>query len=226
MIALIVSHGQPSDPDPAEAELAELAGKVARLLPGWDMRSATLAKPGALAAAVKGGPGLVHPMFMAGGWFTEVQLPKKLAEAGAEDWQVLAPFGENDAVQRLCVTLATEAVADIAQASVLLAAHGSGRSAAPAEVAIAMAARLRTAGFARAEAYFIEHPPMIATARGFGPNAICLPFFAAAGGHVVRDLPKALAEAGFMGRVLPALGLDLRVPELIAKTLQSHSIGD
>ena len=225
MKALIVSHGQPSDPDAAEADLAALAARVAALLPGWQVGAATLAKPGALAQAVRGGPGLVYPMFMAGGWFTAEELPRRLAATGAEGWQVLVPFGEDDAVQDLCVTLVREALPG-GQGAVLLAAHGSGRSTAPAEVALAMAARLRAAGIGRAEAYFIEHAPMISTARGFGPGSVCLPFFAAAGGHVVKDLPKALAEAEFQGRLLPALGLDRRVPELISKALLSQSIGD
>ena len=50
--AIIVSHGQPSDPDPAEAELARFAGRVAEALPGWHVGSATLAKPGALDTAL------------------------------------------------------------------------------------------------------------------------------------------------------------------------------
>ena len=37
------------------------------------------------------------------------------------------------------------------------------------------------------------------------------------GGHVIRDLPEALAKAGFPGRILPALGLDDRIPALIAQ---------
>ena len=65
--ALIVSHGQPSDPEPAEAALALLAAKVAELLPDWRVASATLAKPDALAAAVAGrARGVVYPNFRAG----------------------------------------------------------------------------------------------------------------------------------------------------------------
>ncbi|MEO6300857.1 MAG: cobalamin biosynthesis protein CbiX [Paracoccaceae bacterium] len=221
--ALIVSHGQPSDPDPAEAELALLAGEVAALLPDWDVRAATLAKPGALEAAVKGGPGVVYPMFMAGGWFTKAHLPQRMAEVGAAGWHHLPPFGLDAAVHALCVGLAMEAAAAMRRApaacDILLAAHGSLRSPAPSEVANAMTARLRGAGFARAEAYFIDQDPRIATARGFGTNALCLPFFAAKGGHVVDDLPKALSEAGFAGTVLPPLGLDRRVPGLIARAI-------
>ncbi len=222
--ALIVSHGQPSDPEPAERALAALAAQVASHLPGWQVLSATLATPGALAAAVAGrSQGFVYPMFMAGGWFPKTELPRRMAEAGAIDWDYLPPFGLDLAVQALAHTLLTEAATRIKRAlsetEVLLAAHGSFRSAAPAQVAQALAFGLKAKGFARAEAFFIDQDPRIATASGYGPAAVCLPFFAAEGGHVTDDLPGALAEAGFQGHVLPPLGLDPRVPGLIAAAL-------
>jgi sirohydrochlorin ferrochelatase len=226
--ALIVSHGQPSDPDPAEAALAGLAAKVAELLPDWRVDSATLAKPDALAKAVAGRPhGMVYPMFMAGGWFPMTELPRRMEAAGAVDWAYLPPFGLDDRVQALVVTLAQEAAEaqgrTPAQTDILLAAHGSFRSSAPAEVAQAVAHRLKRAGFARADAFFIDQEPRIATASGFGAGSVCLPFFAAEGGHVTDDLPEALAEAGFGGRMLPPLGLDARVPSLIAAALQGQA---
>lgn len=219
--ALIISHGQPSDPYPAEAALVALAQAVQGHLPGWHVGSATLAKPGALAQAVAGrASGVVYPMFMAGGWFPKTELPRRMAEVGAGAWTHLAPFGLDPQVQALALTLATEAAERLAlkpqNASILLAAHGSFRSPAPSEVAYAMAEKLKAAGFARAEAYFIDQEPRIATAKGFGADALCLPFFAAEGGHVTDDLPSALTEAGFAGHVLPPLGLDPRVPGLIA----------
>ena len=220
MKALLIAHGQPSDPEPAQAALGELACQVAGHLPGWDIRFATLALDGALAKAVDPTPGLVYPMFMAGGWFTKTELPRRMALEGA-DWQHLAPFGLDPAVQDLAVTLVQEAASrPPADTPVLVAAHGSGRSRAPAEVAEALAQRLRDAGFPRAEAYFIEEAPFIAEAKGFGPGSLCLPFFAAEGGHVTDDLPQALAQAGFEGACLPPLGLDPRVPALIAAALK------
>ena len=224
--ALIISHGQPSDPEPAEVALAALAANVAEYLPGWRVLSATLAKPGALDAALANQkPGLIYPMFMAGGWFPMVEVPRRVEDVGGTGWAFLPPFGLDPSVQALGVKLAAEAVARLGRlpgdTDVLLAAHGSFRSAAPAEVANGFAWKLAGAGFARAEAYFIDQEPRIATARGFGPDAICLPFFAAEGGHVVDDLPAALAEAGFGGVVLPPLGLDPRVPELIAQALRA-----
>lgn len=229
--ALIVAHGQPSDPGPAAAEIAFLAAKVQALMPGWRVRSATLAEPGALAREVAGvrGAGLVYPLFMAGGWFTATHLPARLAEAGGEGWRILPPFGLDPGVQALTLRLAQEAAARRgvipADMAVLLAAHGSFRSAAPSEVAFAMAARLRDeAGFARVEAGFIDQSPRIVeVAAGMPPGSLVLPFFAARGGHVVDDLPQALAEAGFAGAVLPPVGLDARVPGLIRRALREAS---
>lgn len=221
--ALIVAHGQPSDPAPAEAELALLAVAVADHLPGWHITSASLADHGALARAVTGTQGLVYPMFMAGGWFTKTHLPLRLAAVGAANWRCLSPFGLDPEVQALAVKIAIEATKTQPEdrAEVLLAAHGSFRSAAPSDVAFAMVRQLQAAGIAQVEAGFIDQFPKIAdVARGFGPNAVCLPFFAANGGHVIDDLPRALNEAGFSGRLLPPVGLDGRVPRLIARALE------
>lgn len=221
--AMIVAHGQPSDPAPAEADLARLAAAVAAYLPDWLVTSATLATEGALASATTGPRGFVYPMFMAGGWFTKTHLPDRLSAAGAGAWHILAPFGLDPDVQALTVTIAQEACKNhsLAQTEVLLAAHGSFRSSAPSDVAFAMVGTLQTAGFARVGAGFIDQSPRIAEiAASFGPQAICLPFFAAKGGHVVDDLPKALAEAGFAGQLLQPVGLDPRVPALIAEALQ------
>jgi sirohydrochlorin ferrochelatase len=149
-----------------------------------------------------------------------------MAEAAGVDWAYLPPFGLDARVQDLVVTLAQEAATaqgrTVAQTDVLLAAHGSFRSSAPSEVAQAVAQRLKGAGFARAEAFFIDQEPRIATATGFGAGSVCLPFFAAEGGHVTDDLPQALAEAGFGGQALAPLGLDARVPSLIAAALQAQ----
>jgi sirohydrochlorin ferrochelatase len=214
---LIVAHGQPSDPAPAEVAFARLAAAVAGHLPGWRVGSATLAAPGALAAALAdlGAEGVVFPLFMAGGWFTRVHLPGKLAEAGAVGWRVLEPFGCDEAVQDLAVQILVESGAEEA----ILAAHGSFKSPVPAAIAGRVAARGTAAGL-RVACGFIDQEPRLATLRGFGAGAVCLPFFAAEGGHVTEDIPAALAEAGFQGRLLPALGLDARVPALIAAAVQ------
>jgi sirohydrochlorin ferrochelatase len=217
---LIVAHGQPSDPAPAEAALAHLAGRVAAHLTGRSVGAATLAAPGALAAALGrlGSRGVVFPMFMAGGWFTRVHLPAQILKAGAAvgpaGWRVLEPFGCLEAVQDLAVELA---VASGAKAAII-AAHGSFKSAVPAAIAARVAGMVAARGV-NAEAGFIDQEPRLATLRGFAADAVCLPFFAAEGGHVTEDIPAALREAGFQGRLLSPLGLDARVPQIIAEAV-------
>lgn len=212
---LIVAHGQPSDPGPAEAALARLAAAVD--LPGWRVESATLAAPGALAAALAdlGPGGGVFPMFMAGGWFTRVHLPAQLAKAGAVDWRVLEPFGCLEAVQDLAVQVVVETGAR----EVILAAHGSFKSPVPSAIAGRVAGMLAARGL-RVACGFIDQEPRLAGLVGFGVGAVCLPFFAAEGGHVTDDIPVAMVEAGFGGRILPALGLDARVPGIIADAVR------
>ncbi len=227
-VALIVSHGQPSDPDPAEDEISALAVKVAAHLPDWSIRSATLASKGALARALSGATRVrVYPLFMAEGWFTTTHLPERLAQAGAPEVIALAPFGTDPAVQQLVVDLAREAAAaegrDPAGVDLLLAAHGSFRSDGPAAVARQVATMIAAqVPFRRVATAFIDHEPQIATvAAGLAPGALCLPFFAARGGHVTDDLPEALAQAQFKGRLLDPIGTDPRVPGLIAAALQA-----
>ena len=210
---LIVAHGQPSDPPTAARALADLARRVASHLPDWDVASATLAEPGALEAVAVGMPGLVFPMFMAGGWFTRVQIPQRLMQAGAAGWQVLEPFGCDPAVHEL----ARKVVQEAGGGDVILAAHGSFKSPVPAAIAQAAARKIRVdRPSARVEAGFIDQAPQLSGLTGFGEDAICLPFFAMSGGHVTDDIPSALAAAGFRGRILPAVGVDDRVPALIA----------
>lgn len=224
--ALIVTHGQPSDPGPAQADLAGLAARVALHLPGWRVGAATLAEEGALAQAIAAlGPrGVVFPLFMACGWFTGTHLPDRLQRAGGADWRITLPFGCSPAIQDLTLALARAAVAVPAETDVILAAHGSGRSPAPSIIAHSVAARMRReGGFRRVQAAFIDQSPRIADCTGFGVGSICLPFFAAKGGHVTDDLPAALAEAGFQGRLLPAVGLHADVPALIADCIRQSS---
>ena len=219
--ALLVAHGQPSDPGPAAAELLTLRDRVAALLPDWDLGTATLAEPGAVARATRGRrPGLVFPLFMASGWFTQIAVPRAVEAAGTPGWRMLTPFGALRAVQDLTVALAADAICTTGQ--LLLAAHGSFKSAAPAELANSLAARIeQETGAERIEVAFIEQYPQLAAVRGFRPGTPCLPFFAMAGGHVRLDLPRELARAGFQGPILPPVGLAPQVPGLIAEALRS-----
>jgi len=225
--AIIVSHGQPSDPDPAEAELARLAGRIADALPGWHLGSATLARAGALDAALAAaGPApLVYPMFMTEGWFTGDNLRARLSAAPKS--RLLRPLGVAPDLPPLAAELLQGVLAErgwqVGETALFIAAHGSGRSPNSARdtraFADALGARLK---FREIRAGFVEEPPHLADqAAGLGERAICLPFFAARGGHVTDDIPQALDTAGFRGVRLGPLGRAPQIPALVARALQA-----
>lgn len=226
--ALIVAHGWPSAPEGPEQAMRALAAAVAvRLGVGWVVRGTTLAKRGALAETVEGlpaGPLLVYPHFMADGWFSTEELPRRLRRAGVPEPVVLPAFGRDPAVHALALTRARAALAAhgwaAGEAALLLAAHGhpsDGRAAASARAA---ARHLAASGaFREVASGFIEEPPYLADAARLAAPALCLPYFALNAGHVLTDLPEALAEAGFPGPTLPPIGTDAEVPALIAAAL-------
>jgi sirohydrochlorin ferrochelatase len=251
---IIVAHGQPSDPAPAEADLARLGAPVAARLPGRTVLTATLAAPGALEAALGAAPGAggspeaagpavaVYPFFMADGWFTRTALPRRIAAAlaatpGTEAApprpapRILAAFGMRAPTAGLAATVLQDAMAraetKARDTTVILAAHGSAIGSAPADAARAMADSLAAAlGPADLRLGFIEEAPRLAdvlSAVPRGSHAILLPLFVQRWGHVTGDIPEAVAESGFTGRVLDPLGLDRRVPGLIAAAIAAET---
>lgn len=224
--ALIVAHGQPSDPEPPEAEMANMAREVARHLPGWQIGSATLAAPESLKLALQSPENpVIFPFFMADGWFIRTLLPRRLAEAGAPESRVLTPFGLLPETADLAIAILADTLAARGwrpeETTLVLAAHGSGRSPHPAAAARALQSAISAPlAFADCRLGFIEEAPeLVEVAENAGPRALCLPLFVARWGHVEDDIPAALHAAGFQGATLPPLGTDARVPRLIAKAI-------
>jgi sirohydrochlorin ferrochelatase len=225
--ALIVAHGQPSAPEGPEAAIAALARAVARRLPGWRVRGATLAAPGALEAALEAlpRPVPVYPHFMTDGWFVGTRIPERLADAGRGDCMLLAPFGRDPASAALCLRAALQGAQshglDPAATTLLIAAHGSPSDPRPAAATRAVAHAVAAAGRFRGVAVgFVDEPPSIAEAACRSGATLCLPFFAARNHHVAVDVPAALAEAGFAGALLDPVGEHPTVPALIAAALR------
>jgi len=218
---LIVAHGQPGNPGPQQQAVEALAAEVALHLPEARVHGATLAMPGALDRAA--GARLVYPMFMAEGWFTRSELPRRLKLAGAEATTILPPFGSDPGLPELCSLLLSRAAEaqgwPLDETHVLLAAHGSGRSRAPSEAARKMARDLHPL---TATCGFVEEAPFLAdAARDLPLRSICLPLFATRAEHVTDDLPRALSRAGFRGILLPPVGLAAEVPTMIAETIRA-----
>ncbi len=223
---VIVAHGQPSDPLPAEADMHALAARVAPHLPGWRVRAATLAEPDALRTALQGlDDPLTFPLFMADGWFVRSLLPRRLVDAGAAGARILEPFGLIPETAALAVSVLHETLAarhwQAGGTVLVLAAHGSGRSPYPADAARALQSAIAMEiAFAESRLGFIEEvPELVEVAEGAGARALCLPLFVARWNHVEDDIPAALHAAGFTGITLPPLGCDSRVPALIARAV-------
>lgn len=221
--AVIVSHGQPGDPGPQQQAIEDLAARVAACDPGCPVAGATLAMPGALAAVVDD-DSLIYPMFMAEGWFTGTELPRRLARAGAGRACLLRPFGTDPALPGLILSKAQAAAAERGWApqdtTLLLSAHGSQRSQASFAITTALADRLAP-HFARVVTGFVEQEPFIAEAARGLERAVSLPLFALRADHVLEDLPQALDQAAFTGPRLDPIGLAPEVPALIAASLRA-----
>lgn len=225
--AIIVSHGQPSDPDPAEAALAALAGRVAACLPGCAVYSATLAKPGALELALRqcGADPLVYPLFMTDGWFTRTTLPRRLGRADA---RILPPLGTDPGLPALAAGIIRSELGKqgwhAGETGLVIASHGSGKSRnAARDTETFLAALTQLMPFKHARAGYIEEAPFLKDAALLETaQAVCLPFFAAQGGHVIEDVPQALDEAGFRGLRLAPIGTHPDIARMIASALASH----
>lgn len=227
--AIIVGHGQPSDPDPAEADMADFAARVAADLPGWQILGTTLAKPGALDRALSACPpgAVIYPMFMTHGWFTQVQLVRRL---GDRPVRIAPPFGTDPALPALTARHLAHVIADhgwtTTETRLFLAAHGSGRSPDTARDTRAFGAALaRHIALAEIRVGFVEEAPYLAeAAAGLGPRAICLPYFAARLGHVIMDIPEALDRADFKGLRLAPIGCLAEIPKLVAEFLRNLQV--
>ncbi|MTI01883.1 CbiX/SirB N-terminal domain-containing protein [Roseibium sp. RKSG952] len=209
--AVIVAHGQPSDPEPAEAALAEFASDISTLAKRVSVHSATLAAPDALEAALDSLPenSVIYPLFMAKGWFVTSALPKRV---GNRIIRILDPLGIDPDLPDLVASSVRNAVSELGwqteSTDLVIAAHGSGRSRNPSAVAGEFVDQLtKRMPFQSMRLGFVEELPSIAeAAANTGDQALCLPFFACRGGHVLEDVPQELSKAGFRGQTLPVIG--------------------
>ncbi|WP_299080069.1 CbiX/SirB N-terminal domain-containing protein [uncultured Ruegeria sp.] len=222
--AIIVAHGQPSDPEPAEAALADFAAKVDALTTDVSVHSATLAAPGTFEGRMDSLPEdtVIYPLFMAKGWFVTSALPKRV---GDRNLRILDPLGIDPELPKLTARALHTTLSDkrweAASTDLVVAAHGSGRSRNPSAVAAEFASKLgQLVSFNSIRVGFVEEAPPIATAAtGLGVQALCLPFFACTGGHVLEDVPEELGRAEFKGVVLPVVGELPPIQLQIAKKL-------
>ncbi len=223
--ALIVAHGQPSDPKAAELALAQFSAEIESFLPGFLLGSATLAAPDALETKLGNlrEGGVVYPLFMTDGWFVKTTLANRLGDAKVK---VMSPFGMADDLIALTAE-ALRATAGFGKGPLLIVAHGSasGRIA-PAQVPHEFARQLREAlGGYPLKLGFVEQEPLLSDVAETTPDAaMCLPFLAMEGEHVRKDVRKSLDGAGFMGEMLPVISQLPGMSRMIAACIQAELV--
>lgn len=229
-LAVIVAHGAPSDPDPLDREVKELAQRVEALARGLRVLGATLAKPGSLETVLEGAGSasttLIYPFFMSNGWFVSRELRRRVSVTTKDQVLYLQPFGLDKNVPALCVLRASRVAKELGHKArstvLLLAAHGSQKGPASADAARAIQEHIVANGaFKEVRLGFVEEAPTIAeAAAGLGGlSIVCLPLFATTAGHVLADIPEQLAEAGFQGELMTPIGEDEEAPQVIAAAL-------
>ena len=221
---VIVSHGQPGDPAPQQQAIEDLAAQVSAHLPDLQILGATLAMPEALAKSATS-DAIIYPMFMAEGWFTGTELPRRLTAAGAPSAHIMRPFGTDPGLPALIVEKVGQAAReqgwDLAETTLMLSAHGSQRSQASFDITTALAETLAP-HFAKVVTGFVEQEPFIADAAKGLDRAVSLPLFALRAEHVTDDLPQALDQAGFTGPRLDPIGVSPETPAMIAGSIRSE----
>lgn len=223
---LVVAHGQPSQPESPEVWLRGFSIKVAAHLPGWKVRSATLAAPNALEEQVAKMPAgaLVFPMFMSDGWFVSRVLPKRLNGAPLH---ILTSLGFLPGLPKIAADILNTSLKSNgwapADAHIFLAAHGSARGPKAALAARRFIEHLQPLmPETPISVGFIEQTPfLVDAAQNLASKTLCLPFFALDGEHCRDDIPRALAQAKFNGEVLAPLGLATAIPTLVADSILS-----
>ncbi|WP_339108591.1 CbiX/SirB N-terminal domain-containing protein [Thioclava sp. GXIMD4216] len=224
---IIVAHGSPSDPEPKQAALKALAAKVQSFCPDIPVKAATLAKQGALESALEDCENpVIYPFFMAEGWFTKREIPRRLEKMGRSAAH-MDPFGIDPALEALILQDSLQAAKDAglepAETDLILCAHGSKIARRSKDSAYAMAQKLQAAGsFWRVRVGLIEEAPFIETVARTSRQGLCLPFFALRAGHVEGDIPHALRLAGFTGPLLAPIGEHAAIPALIARAITRY----
>ena len=225
--AILVAHGQPSDPMPAEAALRMLARRIQNHLPEYQVVSATLAAPDVLEQVCDAGhgPAVIYPCFMSQGWFTGKVLPQRL---GPREIPVLSPLGLDPKLPRLVAGYLQEQMAlrglVAADTELVLAAHGSARGDRAAASARSFATALHRLLPLRAiNCCFVEQSPFVEEVAGRAIHpTFCLPFFAQEGDHVRNDITGALGNRNYPGDLLPVVGELPGIARLIADAICSH----
>lgn len=228
---LLVAHGERGGAF-SNAILLRHAGAVSSLLQSFPIAAGVLSGSPTLEEAlttVAGqtqGPILVFPFFMAAGFFVNVKVPQRIAEAGlAHRCRVLTPLGSAEPLPDVIANRArrhAEALGQpISACRLLLVGHGSKVARASAEATELVAARLREmSGFGTITTAFLEEAPFLKDVVTADQRpTVVVGFFNGDGLHAAEDVPEALGAFDGSIAYTGAVGAFEEVSTLIADAI-------
>lgn len=188
-------------------------------------------------AGLQGRPVYVIPVLMCAGLHALQTLPQALGLQGGSAGeapptvQMCRPLGLHPALAGLVTARVCDHLARRhwlpAQASVLLAAHGSKTGPASRRAAELQAARLHDRGlFRTVSTAFLEEAPLLADAmRTMAGPLVIVGMFAAPGMHADQDVTRLLrdcerADVAYLG----AIGADAGIPDIIVELVQGSAV--
>lgn len=188
-------------------------------------------------AGLEGRPVYVIPVLMCAGRHTLQTLPQALGLSGGSVGetppmvQLCRPLGLHPALAGLMTARVRDHLARRhwfpAQATVLLAAHGSKAGPASRRAAELQAARLHQQGLFRSvSTAFLEEAPLLADAlRTMAGPLVVVGMFAAPGMHADQDVTRLLgdcrrADVTYLG----AIGADAGIPDIIVELVQAEAL--
>ena len=229
--AVLVAHGERGGAF-SNAILRGHAAQAAEALPGIAVAAGVLSGDPALetaladVAARTSGPILLYPFFMATGYFVNVKIPKRLADAGvAGRCRILPVFGLEGPLPVIIRDKALSAADEIATPAehcrLLLVGHGSKVARASAEATEAVAACLREmGGFARVETAFLEEAPFLDdVVQSDTRPTVVVGFFNGDGLHAAEDVPQAVGRFDGPITYTGPVGAFPEVSQLIARSI-------
>lgn len=229
---LIVAHGE-RRAGARNVSLIEHAAALRGRLPAVTVAAAVLFGEPSLADAwpriARSGAArlLIYPLLMSDGYYLTSVLSERLDEAriGARI-TMLPPLGLDPRFAEVVVgasaTAARRAGLEPSLTHLLLAAHGSRKSAAPADAAVAIAGRVARANvFASLSTAFIEQTPLLASELAAQTRPVVVAgLFAGDGLHSSQDIPAAIEETGVRAVYAGPIGAHAQVADVIAEAVQ------
>lgn len=239
---VLVAHGERGGAF-SNAILMKHAGAVSERLGSIAVAAGVLSGTPTLEEALAeverqtSGPVFVFPFFMAAGFFVNVKVPKRIAEAGLADrCCVLTPLGSAEQLPAVIAGRARAQAEEIGkQASacrLLLVGHGSKVARASAEATEMVAACLREmSGFGNVATAFLEEAPFLEdVVTADDRPTVVVGFFNGDGLHAAEDVPEALGRfdgtIAYTGPVGAFDEVSTLIAEAIAKAVDEVDVAD